>query len=471
MDQKETKKNKILFVVGGILLAILVIGASFSYFQIVTTNNATNTTISGEGELVGQGTLSTNISQLKLNLTAEMMSKDNIGKKYYATETGEGVENPTLGNGKYNLATASLTESDVALDCTYSYDLSATTTKTIADSSDENLKVFIKDSNSKSTYTLKQLLSGVTHTGKIKNLTQGTDKTIEVEAYVENTSNTQNNLSGNVYTITITPKSGNSGFSCDVAQSSEYIYSLSYKTDISNMFSFEDFGYFVKVSDDTPLKEDLLGSTLTSSILGEFNVLHIDENLFLEENDYYSVIGEDFGIDGTFPYIFIVYDKIPTDYDNYFEYSKLETGIYIWYNENFETIFTLASPNYHTKLSYALSSTTNITDMTKVKHSQFPSTEDVYLVKVSDDRLSLEEVKNYVGSVEIADGTFMTLPITSDLVTTTENYLMITLGGMIGIVMVYNPTEVQGMSFTEPGMYILYNPAQFNGIYLGRYSN
>ena len=49
MEKNETNKNKILFVVRGILLAILVIGASFTYFQIVANNNATNTTISGEG--------------------------------------------------------------------------------------------------------------------------------------------------------------------------------------------------------------------------------------------------------------------------------------------------------------------------------------------------------------------------------------------------------------------------------------
>ena len=174
---KETNKNKVLFVVGGVLLAILVIGASFAYFQIVANNNATTTTISGEGELVGQGTLSTNISTLKLDVTAKMMHQDNIGKKYYASPTGDAIETSEVrdGNGRYTLATATITESEVALDCSYTYDISATTTNTITDSRDEDLKVIITETTGTSTtYTLKQLLSGVTHTGKIKRLTYGT---------------------------------------------------------------------------------------------------------------------------------------------------------------------------------------------------------------------------------------------------------------------------------------------------------
>ena len=216
---KETNKNKVLFVVGGILLIILIIGASFAYFQIVANNNATNTTISGEGELVGQGTLSTNISTLKLDITAEMMHDDNVGKKYYATPSGVVVETPTLGNGRYTLATATITESDVSLDCSYTYDISASVTKEITDGSDEDLKVVITEATGTSTtYTLKQLLTGITHTGKIKRLTYGRDQIIQIEAYIENTSDIQNNLSGNSYTITITPKSGSEGFSCDVSK-------------------------------------------------------------------------------------------------------------------------------------------------------------------------------------------------------------------------------------------------------------
>ena len=89
-----------------------------------------------------------------------------------------------------------ITESEVALDCSYTYDISATTTNTITDSSDEDLKVIITETDgTRITYTLKQLLSGVTHTGKIKRLTYGRDQTIQIEAYIENTSDTQNNLS------------------------------------------------------------------------------------------------------------------------------------------------------------------------------------------------------------------------------------------------------------------------------------
>ena len=218
---EEIKNKKVLFVIGAIFLLILVMGGTFAYFQIIANNNATSTTISGEGELVGQVTLNTNITQLRLNLTESIMNKDNIGKVYYASETGEGIESSevTDGNGRYTLATANVTESDVAFDCNYAYVLSATTTNPVEDASDEDLKVVITEANgSKTTYTLKQLLSGVTHTGKMKKVTYGVDQTLGIEAYIENTSEAQNGLSGNEYTITITPKAGTEGFSCDIAK-------------------------------------------------------------------------------------------------------------------------------------------------------------------------------------------------------------------------------------------------------------
>ena len=219
MNTSENKKKEItLAVLGGIFLLILVIGASFSYFQIIVNNNTSTTTITGGADLIGQATLTTNISTLKLNITAEMMHISNANTTYYATENGTPVTTPTEGSGIYTLATASLTESDVPLYCSYTYDITATTSKTISDGSDANYKVIITESNGKeTTYTLAELLSGVTHTGKINSLTYGTDQTIKIKAYVTNTERNQNDLSGNTITITITPKSGNAGFSCDTS--------------------------------------------------------------------------------------------------------------------------------------------------------------------------------------------------------------------------------------------------------------
>ena len=235
MEANENKKKEItLAILGGLFLLILVIGAAYSYFQVVANNNTSTTTITGNSELVGQATLTTNISALKLNITAEMMHISNANTTYYATEDGVPVTTATEGSGIYTLATASLTESEVPLYCSYTYDITATTSKTISDGSDANYKVVIIESNGKEkTYTLAELLSGVTHTGSIKSLTYGTNQTIKIKAYVTNTNSVQNDLSGNTITITITPKSGTAGFSCDT------------KFDIAKAASGKDFAQFL----------------------------------------------------------------------------------------------------------------------------------------------------------------------------------------------------------------------------------
>ena len=217
METNENKKKEIILaILGGFFLLILVIGAAYSYYQVVANNNTSTTTITGSSQLVGQVTLTTNISALKLNITLEMMNGSNVNTTYYATESGVPVTTPTEGSGIYTLATASITESEVPVDCSYSYDISATTSKTITDGSDANYKVVITESNgTETTYTLNQILSGVTHTGKIKKLAYGTNQTIKIKAYVTNTESIQNDLSGNTIAISITPKSGDSGFSCD----------------------------------------------------------------------------------------------------------------------------------------------------------------------------------------------------------------------------------------------------------------
>ena len=215
-DIKLNNKNKISFVIGSIFVLLLIIGSAFAYYQVVSTNNATLTTINTTGEELDQVSFVTNISSLTLKLTAEMMQEDYIGKKYYATETGEEeVETPTLGNGKYTLATASVIESSAILDCNYSYDISATVSKTISDASSNDFKVAITESSGfKTVYTLKQLLDGVVHEGQISKLSLGENKTIQIEAYIENTNNDQNALQGIEYSLSIKLVEGEEGFSC-----------------------------------------------------------------------------------------------------------------------------------------------------------------------------------------------------------------------------------------------------------------
>ena len=228
--EENKKKTMILTIVAVSCLLIVVFGATYAYFQVLATNNVTGTNTQGQTDTMPKGTLVTNITALKINLDADLMSKENAGVTYYATESGTPVTTPTEGSGIYTLATASITESEVPVFCSYTYDISATTSKEITDGSDANYKVVITESNGTETaYTLAQIISGVTHTRLIKELTYGTDQTIKIKAYVTNTESIQNDLSGNTITITITPKSGTAGFSCDT------------KFDIAKAASGKDF--------------------------------------------------------------------------------------------------------------------------------------------------------------------------------------------------------------------------------------
>ena len=207
---KENKRNLLLFIIGGMLLLVLVLGASYAYFGMAATSEITETTISGDSETVGNGVLTTNMSQLKLTLTPEAMHKDNIGEIFYATTNGVLTKEITT----HNFATISLPDGDVALDCSFAFDVTVNTNGTITDGSDENIKVVFISSYEEKTYTLKEISAGVVYAGKVKKIAPGESKNIEIKMFVENTNVTQNNLEDVTYSISITPKSGNDGFSC-----------------------------------------------------------------------------------------------------------------------------------------------------------------------------------------------------------------------------------------------------------------
>ena len=219
------KKLKISMIIGIALMLLLVVGATYAYFQITATNSATNTTTTGTSESVGITSLSTNVSNLYINLNALAMSEENIGNLYYATTdlSGTPITNATLGNGIYTLATASVSDGDAIFNCNYSYDLTATLTSPITDGSDEDIKVTLKGSSitgGVQTYTLKQLITGTqTLNGTFSNLGSTENQTITIESTVENTSDRQNDFVGNSFTLTISPKTGSDGFSCLVAGS------------------------------------------------------------------------------------------------------------------------------------------------------------------------------------------------------------------------------------------------------------
>ena len=214
--EENKKKTMILTIIAVSCLLIVVFGATYAYFQVLATNNVTGTNTQGSADTMPKGTLVTNITALKINLDADLMSKENAGVTYYATESGVPVTSATEGSGKYVLATASLNKEGLTYDCGYSYIVTATSKKAITDGSDADVKVTIIGSDGTSkTYTLAQLLSGEEiYIGKIKGLTYGENQKIYVEAYVENANKAQDDLAGNEFTFTLALVENS--FKCDL---------------------------------------------------------------------------------------------------------------------------------------------------------------------------------------------------------------------------------------------------------------
>ena len=215
--EENKKKTMILTIVAVSCLLIAVIGATYAYFQVLATNNVTGTNTQGQTDTMPKGTLVTNITALKINLDADLMSEEKAGVTYYATESGVPVTSATEGSGKYVLATASLNKEGLTYDCGYSYTVTATSKKDITDGSDADVKIRITGSDGYSeTYTLQEILDkgSKTYNGTIKGLTYGENQKIYVEAYVENANKAQDDLAGNEFTFTLALVENS--FKCDL---------------------------------------------------------------------------------------------------------------------------------------------------------------------------------------------------------------------------------------------------------------
>ena len=214
----ELRDKKVVSLIIGIACFLMtVFGATYAYFTIQASNEGIKTSnIDGSAEEIAKPTIKTNIEELKIKLDSVLMSEELANTIYYATESGVPVTNATLGNGRYTLATASVPTGNVVYNCNYKYLITGTVQTPITDGSDENVKItFTSPGGTITTYTLKEVLNGIEYTSKINNLKVGTNQTIEVSAYVENTEQKQDDLVGNVFTFKIEMTPGEEGFSCD----------------------------------------------------------------------------------------------------------------------------------------------------------------------------------------------------------------------------------------------------------------
>ncbi len=208
------KKQKISLATGLLTLLIFIIGATYAYFSIGINDTTTDSTVAGATNKYGTVSLTTNTSKLYLKIANDEMSEYYHGTTYYANSDSAGT--PLTTNPNYTLATASLADGDLPLDCEYNFKVTATVTKSINDGSDSDVKITIGST----TKTLKELTAagtdGVIVNGKLKSLVTETNQTISLSSTVTNTTANQNGLSGNSYTVTISPYTNGStkSFSC-----------------------------------------------------------------------------------------------------------------------------------------------------------------------------------------------------------------------------------------------------------------
>ncbi len=233
MDKKNTM---LLTVIAVATLLVAVVGATFAFFAIQATSESNaKATITGSTENANVGSVAlTGNTTLKLNLTAENMSKANQGKTYYASTDGTAKESEE----KLTVGTATLTggDSGIVYECTANYkvtydDSSANIEWADADETNGDdkavLKLYGKDANVTldgdlaTAIKLKDLQTAATagKTGTVKFKLTGTGETVTEElqaslSLANSDKEQQTRLANKTFTVTLET----TAFSCDTVK-------------------------------------------------------------------------------------------------------------------------------------------------------------------------------------------------------------------------------------------------------------
>ncbi len=219
--EDEEFKVKLLFVMGTIFMLILVIGATYAYFDMTGVFDETKTSVKGKtlADSTNAPTLISKTTALKMNITNTNMAYPNVGKKFYATPSGTLVPESevAIDNGRYILSTASVNEEELTYDCNVKFKISAEVTNELSSASSDNVVVVFTDNLGTATsYTLTEILSEERIVlGSIYGLDSEKSQNYYVEAYVLNTEENQGDLIDNPFTINILPVKSSDGFQCE----------------------------------------------------------------------------------------------------------------------------------------------------------------------------------------------------------------------------------------------------------------
>ncbi len=108
-------------------MLLFIVGASYAYFSVGTTNNFGTHTISGTMEGVGSVSLVSTGNNISLNLSAADMMQEQYSKRYYGSTDGTPISTDNIDDAIIKLADATVTGPGT-YDCDYTMQITATGT-------------------------------------------------------------------------------------------------------------------------------------------------------------------------------------------------------------------------------------------------------------------------------------------------------------------------------------------------------
>ncbi len=209
-DNKNNKKVLIGSLVAVITLVIAVVGATYAFFSLNVSGDATNTNVDIETGNADVVSIKQGVNNMHINLSVSDMAKDSSNKEYYATDTEDNYK-LTEEDGTLTFATVTGTNKE-ASDCTAKVTITMdTSTNSMGKALQKgDTELYITSGKTEETVDLYDLLTeelpeSVTKEIEIElSVSESAEASITGYLKVNNTESDQSYLSGKTLNITIT---------------------------------------------------------------------------------------------------------------------------------------------------------------------------------------------------------------------------------------------------------------------------
>ena len=229
---QDKKKVTIALVMGISLLLILVIGSTFAYFLVNTSNNSTPSTLNVKTPNLGLATLKGGITNLKLNVSATDMVEEKANLSYFADDSENYITD--IEEGTHTIGTIEITDGDEDIN----YKCNANVTITIDGNMIDKIKegdyeLYLNTGNLVKKVDLSTLKDSKTVTYNPEFIIEGNGSE-EFKAYVKlnNKNENQNDFAGSEMSINIKT----SNIECNAFDETEILKKLR-KDDSNNTIS------------------------------------------------------------------------------------------------------------------------------------------------------------------------------------------------------------------------------------------